>query len=123
MKRDYAALGFAMVFPSIMTWTYFVLLAGDAQQARPVLLPALVVGKMVQFSLPLVYVICCERRRLRPTWPGSRGLALGLGFGLAAAAVILAVWHGWLQHSALAEEAPAKILHRLHQFGLATPEG
>src|SRR5262245_58805934 len=120
MNRDYAALGFAMVFPSVMTWTYFVFLAGERQQANSLLVTAFALGKIVQFGFPAAYVIVCERRRLRPAWPSSRGLALGLGFGLAAAAAILALWHAWLQHSTLAEQAPAKVLHRLHQFGLAT---
>ena len=78
-----AALVFAMAFPSLLTWCYFVWLAG-----RPSSVPQTVyaVGKLLQFGFPAVWVWLVLRERF--AWPqGSRsGLMPGAAFGLFVAA-------------------------------------
>ena len=52
-RSELAALGFALTFPTLLTWVYFVLLSG-----RPVMGVAYGAGKIIQFGF---------------RWPGSRG--------------------------------------------------
>lgn len=123
MRRDFLALAFAMLYPSVMTWVYFVALAPQGQQDNPALQAAFAVGKLVQFLLPLVYVKLIAHEPLWPNWRNSQGLALGLGFGLFTAGGVLGLYFGWLRGSGLLGETPAKVVDKLQAFGRANPRG
>ena len=73
MKRDLIALAFAMLFPTVMAWVYFVALTpqgtdaatrghGDSatgikpEARNPVFQAAYAGSKVVQFSFPLLYL-------------------------------------------------------------------
>src|SRR5205823_7667590 len=101
MKRDYLTLAFAMIFPSIMAWLYFVVLAVEGGRANEGLMFAFSIGKFVQFLFPAVYVWWFERERLRPTAPTRTGLAVSLLFGFGTAAAMFSLYFGWLKHSDL----------------------
>jgi membrane protease YdiL (CAAX protease family) len=121
--RDAAALTFALLFPVVMAWIYFVVLAGDAQGANPVLVTAYGAGKLIQFLFPLLFVACFERERLRPARPTIRGLAVGTGFAALVALALFALYFGWLRTSPLLADTPASIFGRLREFGRDTPSG
>jgi len=121
VKRDHLALAFALIFPGIMAWVYFVALAGEGRHENPGLLIAFGVGKFVQFTFPLVYVWWFEPERLRPALPTRAGLRMALVFGLAIAAGIFGLYFGWLKDSGLISEAPAKVYAKVREFGMATP--
>jgi uncharacterized protein len=112
------ALVFAAVLPSLMAWLYFFVLAGspgpDALRQG-----AYGAGKFVQFAFPLVFVWFWQGGRPRPTWPRMAGVALGLGFGLAVAAGIFALYFGWLRDSSVLEGTPALLHHILDSFGVS----
>src|SRR2546425_10304413 len=71
-----AALVFAMVFPSIATWLYFMAYAG-----HPAMRLVYSIGKVVQFSFPLVWLLAVERRWPRLFRGGGRGGGVGVAFG------------------------------------------
>jgi membrane protease YdiL (CAAX protease family) len=119
---DGYALAFAMLFPSLMAWLYFVALAGEGG-AGPGLMIVFGAGKVVQFAFPAVYVWWFERQRLRPAWPSARGLTVGLGFGLLVGAAVLGLYHGWLRHSPLTAQTPEKVVAKLRQFHCDSPAG
>jgi membrane protease YdiL (CAAX protease family) len=121
LKRDAAALAFAMSFPAAMAYVYFVALAAPGRGANPGLVVAYGAAKAVQFAFPLVYVWVWDRSRLRPAWPGTGGLALGAGFGLVVGAVILALYGTLLRHSPLTATAPEKIHLKVQEFDCDTP--
>jgi membrane protease YdiL (CAAX protease family) len=121
VKRDHLALAFGMIFPGLMAWLYFVILAVEGRRENPALMLAFGIGKLVQFTFPLIYVWCFERERLRPALPTRRGLRLALVFGLGTAAAILGLYFGWLKHSALLSDTPAKVYAKVREFGMATP--
>jgi membrane protease YdiL (CAAX protease family) len=124
------ALVFAMVYPSLMAWLYFVVLAGNASE-KPVAAPPrnpLVVGaysvtKVIQFAFPLIWVLGVERRRLGLAPPTATGLRAGLAFGLAVGGLVLAVYWALVRHGRLiAVDVPVSRLRiKIAEFGLGTP--
>lgn len=120
-----AVLVFALVFPSLMTWLYFVALArpGEAKQANLAMQIIYAAGKTLQFSLPVLAVLVFERRWPRPARPHFRGLAFGLGFGLLVGAAMQALYYGFFRGSARFQSTPEKLQAKLLEFDLATPAG
>jgi membrane protease YdiL (CAAX protease family) len=80
VKPPWAALGFAMAFPTALTLAYFVLLAG---RQRALVQAVYTVGKAVQFGFPLAWTAWSTGRFPRPSLPGRRGAGVGFAFGVA----------------------------------------
>jgi membrane protease YdiL (CAAX protease family) len=109
-----------------MAWLYFVVLdrpADQERQSNPAIQAAFSVGKIVQFSLPLVCIWAWERRMPRLTAPTARGLAYGVGFGILTASFIFALYFALLRGSLLLKHTPAQLWAKLEAFGLATTAG
>jgi membrane protease YdiL (CAAX protease family) len=121
VKRDWAVLALAMSFPSILTWIYFVELGARSAEPSLAARVAFAVGKTVQFSIPLLYCLCYRRELLRPSAPTSRGLLLGIVFGLGVVAGMLALYHFWLADTELMEVGRRAILRQVQKLGLTTP--
>ncbi len=123
-RRDLAALLFVHLFPLAMAWIYLVVVrapAEGAESASAAVGVAFGIAKVVQFSFPALYVWCCARQQLRPTAPTARGLAFGVGFGLAVALAMFAVYFGWLAQSPLFAQTPAKIYRLLEEMHCDSP--
>ncbi len=123
--RDGPALLFALVFPTAMTWFYFVVMSQQAGQDNPGLRLAYTAGKAIQFLFPLVYVGCFEPGLLfrKPRRPTMAGFGWGTGFGLAVGGAIIGLYFTILRGSAWMAQVPEQIRLRLEQFGLASPGG
>jgi membrane protease YdiL (CAAX protease family) len=121
VSRDWFALAFAMIYPSFMSWIYFVALATDSGRANPLVPVVYGAGKLVQFAFPAVYSWFFNREDLRPSAPNLRGMAVAVGFGLFTVAVMFAVYFGLIRGTAVAEVASQAILGKLREFGLASP--
>lgn len=107
---------FAIVFPSIVTLSYFVFAEGfdaSTQQTR------YTVMKCLQFVLPAVWTFAVLRERL--PWPLPRpqsGLALGAGFGLAVAMAMLGVYWVALRKTPLFAAAAEGVQQKLAGMGI-----
>ena len=114
-RAEIAAVAFALVYPSLLTWLYFVALA-----ERPASVQQAVygIGKTAQFAFPLVWVLLIRRERPRLRWTIS-GLPWGVAFGLAAAAAIYAVHRLWLLPHGGA--VSATVAARVTKFGIVAP--
>jgi membrane protease YdiL (CAAX protease family) len=112
-----------MVFPSVMSWVYFIGLSAGRGEPNPVALAAYAVGKAVQFSFPFVYCLLFDRGRLRPSRPTRDGLLLALGFGLLVNAAMFTLYYAGLRQTPLMEKAARQILEKLREFSIATPLG
>jgi membrane protease YdiL (CAAX protease family) len=126
VRREPIVLAVALTYPTAMAYLYFVALSPAVAtdlRANPLMQGVYAIGKVIQFGLPVACVALTDRSALRPTWPGSRGVPFGVAFGLAAAALTLVVYHGWLIQGPLFREAPARIQSKVAEFGLATPVG
>jgi membrane protease YdiL (CAAX protease family) len=123
VKREPLVLIFAIVFPTVMAWLYFVELSGGSASADagPIVRAVYAAGKVIQFGLPFAWLGCVDRSALR--WSGLtvRGLGAGAIFGLAVAALAAIVYLGFLAGSPALAAAAEAIRAKLGEFGVATP--
>ncbi|MBI3465329.1 MAG: CPBP family intramembrane metalloprotease [Planctomycetes bacterium] len=103
-----AVLAFAMLFPTLGTWLWFVLLSG-----HKLMQAAFGVCKVLQFALPVIWVVAAERERIRLAKPNGRGIGMGLAFGLLVLATMLALYYSYLKTSPVLAGAPAEIDEKL----------
>lgn len=108
--RDWAAIVFALLLPTLVTLAYFVLADGfpaHVQQAT------YAVAKTLQFLFPVCYVVFVQRESLALHIKNTAGVGLGLAFGVVTGAAILAIYHFALKQapffSAVADEVQDKI--------------
>ncbi|MGD9633574.1 MAG: CPBP family intramembrane glutamic endopeptidase [Pirellulales bacterium] len=85
-RLAWAGLLFALVFPTVLTWAYFIQAAAAGEGVQRTVMGTL---KLVQFAFPLVWVVWVLRERIAWQRFTTRGVALGVGFGLL---VTLAGW-------------------------------
>ncbi len=109
-QADLMAVAFGLTFPTLMTWLYFVALAGQDSHWQT---SAAGVGKVIQFGFPLVWVYLVLREPWRrPVWKRD-GIATGALFGLVIAAAMVALYHfgfkplGWMETAS--EQIQAKV--------------
>ncbi len=108
-------LVFALVFPSIFTWIYFVAVDGAAAQV------AYAAGKAVQFALPAAWMLAVVGARPRIGRPGVRDLRAALASGAPIVAAIGGlVVLGLLEHPLLAG-LPAAVRAKMDGLGIDTP--
>lgn len=87
------ALAFALVFPAVLTWVYFIALASVP---APVPQFAYGVGKVIQFGFPVFWIAVSGQRGEWPFPPTSKGIAAGVSLGLAVTVATGVVFH-WLE--------------------------
>ena len=117
-RFDWPTIAFALVYPSVLTFIYFLWLKNAPEFTQQ---SAYGVGKAIQFGLPLVWVGLVLRERLR--WPkfSASGLATGILFGLVAGGSMLALYFGWLRSSGEFATSAAAMKERLAKIGVYTP--
>ncbi len=117
-RLDGPVLLFALVLPSLATWLYFIVFAGRGA----VMAWTYAICKVVQFALPVVWVIgvCGDWPEVRRLF-ARRGLALGIAFGVAVFAGMMLVFHGQLCNSPIMAQAPAQIWSKIAAFGIQSP--
>jgi membrane protease YdiL (CAAX protease family) len=118
-----AVLLFAMIFPTLSAWLYFVILAPPSDSTPPGFLPltTYAAGKVIQFGLPIVWLLAFERSRILLSKPRATGTGVAIGFGLLVALGMFALYFAALRGSPLLSETPAKITAKLVLFHAATP--
>ncbi len=117
-RQQLIGLVCALVFPSLMTWVYFVVLAGRREAGV-----AYTLGKLVQFGLPCIWLRWVEGRWFRPAAPSSKGLVVASLFGAFVAGLMLILYFMGLRGSDTLAGAANEIREKLDPFGLATPIG
>ena len=115
-SAHFAALAFAMLFPTAATALYFVALSGSRWMQF-----AYFGSKVVQFAFPVFWVLAVERRRLRPARPNLRSVVVGLVTGGAIAAAGFAAYFGYLKGSPYLQHAPDLVTDKVSDMGLSSP--
>ncbi len=118
-RGDWAAVVFALILPTLVTLTYFVWaerFAASVQQTT------YAIAKTVQFGFPLVWFCWVRRQRPQP-WPiTSRGIGIGVMFGLLVACTMLLLYHGWLKTTDLFAHAEGEMRQKVIGMELGQPE-
>jgi membrane protease YdiL (CAAX protease family) len=111
------AILFALVFPSLATWVYFVALAG-----RPAAVQSAggAIGKVVQFGFPIAWTVLVLREKLPSLRPSARGVAAGLAFGVAVGAGMLGLALLWLEPNGFFAGPGDLIRAKVRGIGCAT---
>ena len=112
-------IAFGVAFPALFTLVYF---AGLGDAPRPGQQGVYVVGKVIQFGLPVAWLLRLSGRPWRPAWPSGRGALIGGAFGLLVLVAGLALYHGVLvPHRVLDGGPSAAIRAKVLGFGVTGP--
>jgi membrane protease YdiL (CAAX protease family) len=110
----------ALLLPTVQAWLYFVVLA-VGKDPNPVQQVVYLLGKVVQFSLPLLDWALWDRQRPSRRLFSSAGVGIGLTFGLAVALGMLALYFFALRGSPLLADTAEEVRLKVAQLGVGTP--
>jgi len=114
-QKDRAAVGFALVFPTLVTWVYFVWLSGHSPGVQQA---SYSVGKLIQFAFPVVWAFVVQRQLRRWPRPRAAGLASGAGFGVVVVAAMLLLYHAYLKPAGFFANASDAVNEKVKGFGV-----
>jgi membrane protease YdiL (CAAX protease family) len=117
-KTPRLAMGFALVYPTLLTWVYFIALARESSAVQQT---AYTLGKLLQFGFPLVWAWFFRREMIGLPRPKLAGLIEGVAFGIAVSGGIWLAYHYWLAPMPFFEAATEPILDKLTALDLLTP--
>jgi membrane protease YdiL (CAAX protease family) len=120
MRRELPLLVFALVYPTLLSWVDFVVLASAGNTTNPAQQAAYVLGKLFQFVLPVAVVWWMDGRSPRPGRPRFDGMLGGLAFGLLTTAGMLLLYHTWLKGTPTFGATPDLVRQKLSEFGLTS---
>jgi hypothetical protein len=118
LRTNLWAIGFAMIFPTIVTLLYFVVLANQLGWLQ---VTAAGVGKAIQFAFPAVWVFVVLRKKFKWTRVTPDGVGLGVGFGLLIGGAMVALTMLWLEPIGFFDGPGAKIRHKIEGFQISSP--
>ena len=106
---------FAMIFPSIVTWIYFV----SAGQLSAGLQQAIYLAvKVIQFTFPVAWVAFILREPLRTGQATVRGVLTGVAFGCLVAGAGIALFETVLREAEFFSKAAQLIREKILGFGI-----
>lgn len=112
------AVGVALVWPTLITWAYFVALAN----APPVWQQAAYLGgKFLQFAFPVGWFFGWQRERLRGDELSRKGSGLGFAFGALVALAMALLYDAWLAASPWFLEAQPRIIDKITRLQIDSP--
>ncbi len=116
-RNDLAAVTFALIFPTLLTVMYFVVLAEHASTSQKA---AFGIGKLIQFAFPAVWVIWVQRAKIGWIRPRGRDVAWGAIQGLVLLAAALALYFFVMKPSGAFDLAGGKVREKIAAFGANT---
>ncbi|MCB9940877.1 MAG: CPBP family intramembrane metalloprotease [Planctomycetaceae bacterium] len=116
-RANLIAIAFAVVFPSIVTLGYFVVLAGQPPALQQ---GTYAIGKVIQFGFPAFWVFVVLREKIGCPLPTRRGIGLGVGFGLIVATAMLGLALLWLKPIGFFDQPSVAIRAKIQDLGLNT---
>jgi membrane protease YdiL (CAAX protease family) len=120
VRRELLVLGFAMIFPMLAAFVYF---GAPGRQPLAHVRAVYSACKLIQFSLPIVWLAAVDRAAIRTPRLSLRGVPFGLVFGLLVAALIFGLYHFWIATSPAFAGLPATVRAKVGDMGARTPAG
>ena len=121
-RRNTLILAFALFFPSLLTWAYFIFGERFAPNFSKYIFVA---GKTLQFAFPAFIAAFVLQTRWLVRRPNRRGLVPGAIFGAAVGLLIFCVGAYLIKEPGalkpLVDNLRAELLGRLLSLGLANP--
>jgi membrane protease YdiL (CAAX protease family) len=118
-RSDWGAVVFALVFPTLLTVVYFILLAGHPAAVQQ---GAFGIGKLLQFAFPAFWIVVIRKMRIRWTVPTRSDLVWGMGLGLGLLAATLGLYHLGLKPAGVfAGPAADAIRQKIEGIGVRSP--
>ncbi len=117
-QNHWPAVLFALIYPTLLTWVYFIALA---HQPAALQQTAYTAGKAIQFGFPLVWMWLYRRSALGFPRPRPADVVAGLAFGAVVAGGMLAAYHFWLKPANFFSAATGPIVAKVTGMGLLTP--
>jgi membrane protease YdiL (CAAX protease family) len=108
---------FALLYPTLMTWGYFVY---SAQFPTGLQQTIYAIGKSIQFVFPIVWVWAVLREPLVQRRPSLRGVPLGAAFGAAVVGASWIMFNFFLRDTSVFAAAASMIRDRLASIGIDT---
>ncbi len=108
---------FALVYPTLFTWVYFIYAADFPTGLQQAIYS---IGKGLQFVFPIVWVWAVLREPLVQRPPHARGIVLGATFGIVVVCASWLVFHFYLRDTGVFATAASKIHDRLAKIGIDT---
>ena len=114
---EVGVLSLALIYPTLLTRAYFV----DAQLG-PRMKLFYTVGKIIQFSLPVIFWLATDRSHFRFAWPKRSGMLAGIAFGLfvALAVQILVFYLSHFKHRPMLDDLAEQVRIKIAAFGLTS---
>ncbi|MFP6671926.1 MAG: CPBP family intramembrane glutamic endopeptidase [Pirellulaceae bacterium] len=113
-EASIVALTFAWVFPTLVTFAYFVWMHDWPAKFQ---LSTYSVGKTLQFVFPVFYVLLILQQRITLSRSTANGIWLGLGFGILVLLLMLALFYWWLKPQGFLEQPTEKIYDKVAGWG------
>jgi membrane protease YdiL (CAAX protease family) len=113
-RRDLAALLFALLFPTLVTVLYFVVLSKHPSAFQQ---GAFGLGKIIQFAFPLAWVVWFQHTKIRLARPDSKDLLAGAVLGLMILAAALALYYFMLKPAGVFDKAGDAIREKVVGLG------
>src|SRR5579872_6501564 len=113
-RRNLGALLFSLVFPTLVTVLYFIVLD---KQSAPLQQGAFGLGKLLQFAFPVAWVAWIQRGKLGRSSPRAGDLAAGAALGLVLLAAALTLYFLMLKPSGAFGTAADKIREKVAGLG------
>lgn len=106
---------FALIFPTIITWTYFVF--AERYSARTQQITYLFV-KTIQFTFPIVWVVLVLREPPLLRRPNAKGLLAGAAFSVVVVGAGWILFDRVLRHAEMFADAATQIKEKISEFGI-----
>jgi membrane protease YdiL (CAAX protease family) len=113
--QRWSGLVFAMLFPALITWGYFVLAGRYSTSTQQ---SVYLIVKIVQFAFPAVWTCFILREPLRTSGPTVSGLLLGIAFGAVISGLGIIVFSWFLQDSPVFASAAELVQKKIVGFGV-----
>jgi len=123
-QLDWLALAFVISFPSIVTHIYFNVFDGSKSGGQQI---AFSIGKVLQFSFPLVWAWLFYRNRLRwkqpsntdlPSPPKSKSIKVGVGFGILVVMAMFTIFYFVIQPTETGTRLSKMVGEKIQSMGL-----